>query len=157
QFSQTSERLWQAFLRVTELDAMLDEPEYKDAPNSEDPAVRVAFWERALTSIRSKTYDEWLKVFDEVPDVWADIFRHDTELLHHPQREHAGRVATIDALAFGPVRQPGALVHMDATPAPLARPAPRLDEHRADILSVLASLNGTIAPVKDAKTVVGEP
>src|SRR5262249_908841 len=33
----------------------------------------------------------------------------------------------------------------------------RLDEHRADILSVLASLNGTIAPVKDAKTVVGEP
>jgi len=52
QFSQTSERLWQAFLRVTELDLMLEQPEYHDAPNSEDPAVRVAFWEQALTNMR---------------------------------------------------------------------------------------------------------
>ena len=39
--------------------------EYEDAPNSDDPAVRVAFWERALTNVRTKTYDEWLKVFDD--------------------------------------------------------------------------------------------
>jgi crotonobetainyl-CoA:carnitine CoA-transferase CaiB-like acyl-CoA transferase len=129
QFSQTSERLWQAFLRVTELDLMLEQPEYHDAPNSEDPAVRVAFWEQALTNMRTKTYDEWLKVFDEHPDVWADLFRHGTELLHHPQLVQDRRVATIDDPALGPVLQPGPLVHMDATPAKLDRSAPGLDEH----------------------------
>ena len=133
QFSQTSERLWQAFLRVTDLDAMLEEPEYKDAPNSDDPAVRVAFWERALTSMRAKTYDEWLEVFDAVPDVWADVFRHGTELLHHAQLVTDNRLATIDDPDLGPVLQPGALVRMDATPAPIDRPAPRLDENGAAI------------------------
>ena len=133
QFSQTSERLWQAFLRVTELDAMLEEPEYHDVPNSADPAVRVAFWERALTNIRARTYDEWLEVFDETPDVWGEIFRHDTELLHHPQLVHDRRVAVVEDRDVGPVLQPGPLVRMDATPAVVDRPAPRLDEHGDDV------------------------
>lgn len=133
QFSQTSERLWQAFIRVTELDAMLAEPEYQDAPNSDDPAVRVAFWERALTNMRTKTYDEWLQVFDEHPDVWADLFRDGTELLHHPQLVQDRRVATIDDPELGSVLQPGPLVRMDATPAQLDRSAPRLDEHAAAV------------------------
>ncbi|HXY93194.1 MAG TPA: CoA transferase, partial [Acidimicrobiia bacterium] len=141
QFSQTSERLWQAFLRVTQLDEMLAEPEYKDAPEADDPAVRVAFWERGLANIRSRTYDEWLKIFDDEPDVWADIFRHDTELLHHPQLERDGRVATIEDAAVGPVRQPGPLVRMDATPARLGRPAPRLDEHGAYARALAAEPN----------------
>jgi crotonobetainyl-CoA:carnitine CoA-transferase CaiB-like acyl-CoA transferase len=128
QFSQTSERLWQAFLRVSGLDAVLQEPEYQDAPDCADPAVRVAFWERALESVRGKTYDEWMASFDEVPDVWADVFRHDTQPLHHPQLEHDDRVVTIDDVDAGPVLQPGPLVRMDATPALLDRSAPRLDE-----------------------------
>jgi crotonobetainyl-CoA:carnitine CoA-transferase CaiB-like acyl-CoA transferase len=135
QFSQTSERLWQAFLRVTELDRMLEQPEYEDAPNSDDPDVRVAFWERALTNIRTKTYDEWLAVFDEEPDVWADLFRHGTELLHHPQLVADDRLATVDDPELGPVLQPGPLVKMDATPATVDRRAPRLDEHGADVRS----------------------
>jgi crotonobetainyl-CoA:carnitine CoA-transferase CaiB-like acyl-CoA transferase len=138
QFSQTSERLWQAFLRVTELDAMLDEPEYKDAPNSDDPAVRVAFWERALTNMRTKTYDEWLAVFDEEPDVWADVFRHGTELLHHPQLVHDERLACIDEPELGSVLQPGPLVRMDVTPARLDRTAPRLDEHGSEVRAELS-------------------
>ena len=133
QFSQTSERLWQAFLEVTGLDAMLAEPEYHDAPNSEDPAIRVAFWERALTSMKTKTYDEWLEVFDEHPDVWADLFRHGTELLHHPQLVQDERVTTIDDPELGKVLQPGPLVRMDATPAQLGRSAPGLDEHATAI------------------------
>ena len=146
QFSQTSERLWQAFLRVTELDVVLEQPEYADAPNSDDPDVRVAFWERALERMRSRTYDEWLKVFDEEPDVWADIFRHDTELLHHPQLEHDRRITTIDDPEVGPVLQAGALVRMDATPAPLDRPAPRLDEHGTDVRSSVLASSGRSQP-----------
>ena len=83
--------------------------------------------------MRPKTYDEWLEVFDENPDVWADLFRDGTELLHHPQLVQDHRVATIDDPELGPVLQPGPLVRMDATPAQLDRPAPRLDEHAAAV------------------------
>jgi crotonobetainyl-CoA:carnitine CoA-transferase CaiB-like acyl-CoA transferase len=161
QFSQTSERLWQAFLRVTELDVVLEQPEYEDAPNSEDPAVRVAFWERALTNIRARSYAEWLEVFDETPDVWGEIFRHDTELLHHPQLVHDRRVDVVDDDEVGPVLQPGPLVRMDVTPARVDRSAPRLDEHadglRAEAGAVPADAGEAALAVDGADAREGTP
>jgi crotonobetainyl-CoA:carnitine CoA-transferase CaiB-like acyl-CoA transferase len=157
QFSQTSERLWQAFLRVTELDVVLEDPEYHDAPNSEDPSVRVAFWERALTNIRTRTYDEWLEVFDATPDVWGEIFRHDTELLHHPQLVHDHRVAVVDDRDLGPVLQPGPLVRMDATPAVVDRPAPRLDEHGDRVRAEANAARDGSAAAGLESTLDGEP
>lgn len=83
QFSQTTDRLWEAFLRTCDLDP--DDPEVRDAPLSEDPAVRVQFWERLLGAVRSRTVAEWLEVFDHEPDVWADTFRAGPSALTHPQ------------------------------------------------------------------------
>lgn len=83
QFSQTTERLWEAFLRACSLDPTDDV--VRDAPLSEDPAVRVAFWEQLLAAVRSRTVDEWLEVFDHDPDVWADTFRAGPSALTHPQ------------------------------------------------------------------------
>ena len=51
QFSQTTDRLWAAFMRTVGLDWMLDDPEWKDAPGDPDPRVRIAFWERALVAV----------------------------------------------------------------------------------------------------------
>ncbi len=73
QFSQTTDRLWEAFLRTCDLDP--DDPAVRDAPLSDDPAVRVEFWEQLLGAVRSRTVDEWLEVFDHEPDVWADTYR----------------------------------------------------------------------------------
>ena len=57
QFSQTTDRLWDAFLRITGLDELLAQPEWKDAHSSEDDDLRVAFWERALAAVKEKTYE----------------------------------------------------------------------------------------------------
>src|SRR5262249_3661758 len=106
QFSQVSEHLWQAYLDATGLrEKMATTPGWKDAWQSEDEAMRVAFWEEALTRTRSKTYDEWLAVFDENPDVWAEIFRSGSELLHHPQIVHDGCAQTVIDPQAGPVLQ----------------------------------------------------
>ncbi len=129
QFSQTTERLWQAFLRVTGLDVMLADPAFKDGPISEDPAVRVAFWEKALSIVRSRTYEQWLAVFDEHTDVWAETFRAGSEVLHHPQMVFDHRTTVIQDASAGPVLQPGPLVQMERTPARLDRGAPTPDEH----------------------------
>ena len=66
-------------------------------------------------------------MFDEDPNVFAEVFRTGTELLHHPQTVHNGHVIEIDDPAFGTVLQPGPLVEMHTTPASVDRAAPALD------------------------------
>jgi crotonobetainyl-CoA:carnitine CoA-transferase CaiB-like acyl-CoA transferase len=126
QFSQTTERLWQAMVRLVGIDKILDDLG-PDAPTNEDPKVRVEFWERVLGNVRQKTYDEWLVEFDREPDVWAEMYRSGTELLHHPQMVWDERTVTIDDPVVGNVLQPGPIVAMDRTPAELGRPAPAID------------------------------
>ena len=132
QFSQTSERLWVAFMRVLGLEWMLTDPEWADAPSSEDIDKREALWERMLAVVRSKTLAEWYEVFDAEPDVFAEVFRQGTELLDHPQLLHDGMVIEVDDPKLGMVRQPGPLVKMAATPAVIERSAPALDSHGGD-------------------------
>ncbi len=123
QFSQSADKLWEAFVEALGLSWTRDDPVLHDGPASEDPEVRVRFWELALGAVRSKTHAEWLASFDEHPDVWAEVFRSGDELLDHPQLVHDGRVLEQDG-----VRQPGALADLSATPATFDRP-PDLDEH----------------------------
>jgi len=145
QFSQTTERLWQAYLRALGLAWTLEDPELHNAPESEDPKVRVRFWEAALAAVRERTYDEWLTVFDAEPDVWAELYRSGTELLHHPQMVHDHRTVTVEDRELGPVLEPAPFVAMSATPGVADRPAPRLDEH-GDALRSIAPATGSTAP-----------
>lgn len=162
QFSQMSERLWQAFLLLTGLGELIDNPEWTGGRTPDDPEMRLKWLDRAIEVTRSKTYDEWLVEFDREPDVWAEMFRFGSELLHHPQLVQDGRIATIDDPIVGPVLQPGPLVAMEATPAKLGTPAPALDADHS-ILASLAkdSASGLVrldeAPVKpplDGVTIV---
>lgn len=129
QFSQTSERLWLAFMRVLGLEWMLTDPEWKDRHSDPDIDKREAYWEKLLEAVRSKTVAEWYEVFDREPDVFAEVFRTGSELLHHPQILHDGQTVTIEDPKLGPVLQPGALVKMSETPSVTDVPAPALDEH----------------------------
>ena len=126
QFSQTTDKLWAAFLRATELEWTTKDARLAEGPASEDIEVRAEFWDLALAAVRSKTYDEWLEVFDAEPDVWAEVFREGTELLHHPQLVADQRITTLVDPVVGPVLQPGPLATLAATPACVDRPAPAL-------------------------------
>ncbi|HEY7106723.1 MAG TPA: CoA transferase [Acidimicrobiia bacterium] len=129
QFSQTSERLWVAFMRALGLEWMLADPKWQDAASSDDIDLRESFWEQMLDAVRARSVAEWNDVFEDDPDVFAEVFRHGTELLHHPQMVHNRHVVSIDDPTVGPVTQPGPLTLMRATPARLERSAPALDEH----------------------------
>ena len=126
QFSQVTDELWAAFLRLAGLDDLLDAPEWQGAIEEWDAAKRGRFWDRLLSAARTKTYDEWYALFESHPDVWAELFRHGTELLHHPQLNHDGQSLVLDDAALGKVLQPAPLVRMAATPARVARSAPPL-------------------------------
>ncbi|HET6966385.1 MAG TPA: CoA transferase [Acidimicrobiales bacterium] len=133
QFSQTSERLWLAFMRVLDLEWMLTDPEWKDRHSDPDIDKREAYWEKLLEAVRAKTVAEWYEVFDQEPDVFAELFRTGSELLHHPQIVHDGQAVTVEDPKLGPVLQPGALVKMTETPSATSVPAPALDEHGAEL------------------------
>jgi crotonobetainyl-CoA:carnitine CoA-transferase CaiB-like acyl-CoA transferase len=157
QFSQTTDRLWEAFLRLTGLDAVLADPAFKDAPSSEDPAVRVAFWEKALAAVRTKTYDEWLVAFKSEPDVWAEMFRTGSELLHHPQMVHDEQRLSIEDPKLGAVLQPGPMVKMQGTPAAVERSAPVADEHGDAVRSEAAATPSGTTDTPSSEAASGRP
>ena len=71
QFSQTSPRLFRAFLRALGLDWMFDDPKWSEVPEFEDADKRAAMWELMIEAARQKTFAEWQQVFDDDPDVWG--------------------------------------------------------------------------------------
>ncbi|HEY3670885.1 MAG TPA: CoA transferase [Acidimicrobiia bacterium] len=150
QFSQTTPRLFEAFMRVVGLDWMFDDPRWKSVPDFDDVEQRTEYYELLLAAVRSKTAAEWQAVFDDEPDVWAEIFRQGSELLDHPQLAHDGAVVTITDAALGAVRQPGPFVQLSATPGVLDRSAATLDEHgaevRADAATPRAPVGHSTAP-----------
>lgn len=139
QFSQTVDRLFRAMMKMFELDWMLDDPEWQGAPDFDDVERRIAFWERLLEVVRSKTGAEWFAAFDEHPDVWGELFRKGSELLDHPQMTWNRMVAELRDPERGVVRQPGPLTHLRATPAQIDRPAPQRGEHDADIRAMASA------------------
>ncbi len=72
QFSQTTDQLFRAMMRMFDLEWMLSDPEWRSAPDFEDIAKRIAFWERLLAVVRSKTASEWAQAFDRDSDVWGE-------------------------------------------------------------------------------------
>ncbi len=129
QFSQASPKLFRAFLTATGL----DDPAWNDAWEDEDLDRREAFWDRLLTAVRGKTVAEWQQTFDAHPDVFAEVFRSGTELLHHPQIVFDDQVATIPVAGLGEVKAPKPFVGLSNTPGVGDRPPPQVDEHGAEL------------------------
>ncbi|HVM67576.1 MAG TPA: CoA transferase, partial [Acidimicrobiales bacterium] len=108
------------------LDELLDAPEWRGVIEEWDAGKRGRFWDRLLAAARTRTHDEWYALFEAHPDVWAELFRHGTELLHHPQLDHDGQSLVLEDAALGKVVQPAPLVRMSATPARVTASAPAL-------------------------------
>jgi crotonobetainyl-CoA:carnitine CoA-transferase CaiB-like acyl-CoA transferase len=149
QFSQTTERLWRAFLRACGLDP--DDPGVQQSAVSEDPAVRVRFWETLLRAVRSRTAAEWRAVFDADPDVWAEEFRNERTALEHPQLLADHRVAK------GPDGRltPGALAQGSIWPAFAPSPGPLLGAGTGRLVDEPAEARSTPAAAGSEPALAG--
>jgi crotonobetainyl-CoA:carnitine CoA-transferase CaiB-like acyl-CoA transferase len=133
QFAHATPRQFDAFVRVLGLDTLLEEPAWKDAPNSDDDALRDRWWTRMLEIVRSKTVAEWQAVFDAEKDVFAEVYLDGTELFDHPQVVHDHHAVVVEQPELGSVREMGVLVKLSATPGSPEGRAPAVDEHGAEI------------------------
>ena len=138
QFAAVAPHLFAAKMKALGLAWMFTDEEWKGLPLLPDPDKRMELWTRMLEAARQKTLAEWNEIFDADPNVFAEQFRSGPAALEHPQLIHDAMVVDVVDSERGPVRQPGAIVKATVTPADLTRSAPRLDEHRAEILALAA-------------------
>jgi crotonobetainyl-CoA:carnitine CoA-transferase CaiB-like acyl-CoA transferase len=157
QFSQTAPRLFEAFMRAMDLGWMLTDPEWKTAPEFDDPKQRRQFWELLLTRIQSKTVAEWNEIFDADPDVWAEVLRQGPEVFEHPQLVYDHNVVEIMDPERGPVRQFAPLVRVSDEPEPELRPAPPVPQPGQRIGWTIAKTTGSlpIAPAPNDLPLAG--
>jgi crotonobetainyl-CoA:carnitine CoA-transferase CaiB-like acyl-CoA transferase len=128
QFSQSTPKQSAAFVHAVGLD-----DEYAATMASGDPERIAGFTRRMHEAVHARTLAEWGTIFDEHPDVFAEVYRSGTQLLHHPQLVHDGRVVEVDGGTLGRIREPGPLVVLDDTPGRPDQPPPELDEHRSEM------------------------
>jgi crotonobetainyl-CoA:carnitine CoA-transferase CaiB-like acyl-CoA transferase len=139
QFSQTVDKLFRAMMHMFELDWMFSDPKWAGLPDLDSHELRKEFWEMLLTKVQSKTVAEWRALFDQDPNVWAEVFSHGSELLDHPQMIYNRMVTEFADPELGRIRMPGPIAHMSATPAWVDRPAPRPGEHDAAVRAEAAA------------------
>jgi len=143
QFSQVQPRLFRDFMSACELDWMYDDPKWKEfvtmgtetvmLPADASGEMKFEFWDLLLDIVKGKTLQEWQNIFDKWPNVFAEVFRRGTDVLHHPQLSVEDQLVTIKDRRHGDVLMPGALIRMSATPAQLGADAPYLDEHGEEL------------------------
>ena len=139
QFSQTSPHLFKDFMTTLGLDWMWDDPEWSSAPEFETEEKRERFWEYMLEAARSKTLEEWQQLFEEYPNVWAEVYRSTRELLDHPQMRHNGHVIEVDDPRVGSTTQLAPMVRLSKTPGRVQSPAPEPGEHTDEVLGSLGA------------------
>jgi crotonobetainyl-CoA:carnitine CoA-transferase CaiB-like acyl-CoA transferase len=146
QFSQVQPRLFNALLAELDLDWMLQDPEWSSVPEFADSGQRVRMLEMMLEGARRKTLAEWQAIFDRNPNVFAEVFRKGSELLHHPQVAYDELAVEVVDLERGRTLQPAPLVSMSVTPGGVAGPAPVLGADR-DVLEEWQPTDGGGADV----------
>jgi crotonobetainyl-CoA:carnitine CoA-transferase CaiB-like acyl-CoA transferase len=139
QFSQTTNKLFRAMMKMFGLEWMFEDPKWESAPAFDSHEQRKEFWELLLNIVRGKTAAEWAALFDDDPNVWAEMFRRGSELLDHPQMVWNDMVTSVDVPDGSPVRNLGALVRMEGTPAVVDGIAPVSGLHDAAIRAEAAS------------------
>ncbi|MGX7679267.1 CaiB/BaiF CoA transferase family protein [Jatrophihabitans sp. DSM 45814] len=162
QFSEVQPRLFDAFVRAAGFEWMKQDPEWSEfilscintvnIPESASAAKRFQFWDMLLAEVRNRTLAEWQAVFDDDPNVFAEVFRRGTALLHHPQLAAENQTIVLQDRRHGDVLQPGPLIRFSETPAQLGADASELDEHGTELRARAGEVELQPAPAPAAPT-----
>ena len=134
QFSQVQPRLFRAFMDNLDLGWMFDHPEWQGVPDFTDRKKILELNFIMLEAVRTKTLAQWQRIFDDDPNVFAEIYRQGTELLHHPQIVHDNFAITVDDVVHGKTLQPAPLVRFSRSLTNIPDSAPARDADREELL-----------------------
>lgn len=143
QFSQVQPRLFRDFMTALGWDWKYEDEKWANfmktitdtvmIPQDASSEMRFEFWNDLYDAVQSKTLAEWQEIFDEYPNVFAEVFRRGTDVLHHKQLEVEHQLVTLNDRDHGAVLQPAALIRLSNDPAQLGADAPRVNEHEQEV------------------------
>ena len=129
QFANTADHLWLAQMKALDLLDLYGEERFAKMPSVATEKDSEDLWEIVLDRVRTKTYAEWVHIFDEHEDVAVDRFLTPLEAIEHRQVQHNGHIVELPGLDGQPTRQPGSLVRYSQSELRFGARAPRLGEH----------------------------
>ncbi len=156
QFAQTAPHLFFAWMKAIGLEHLYQDERYRTLPNL-PPEERVAVWEMILRRMAEKPLKEWQAIFEEEPDISAEIVRTTEEGLQHRQMLHNGQVIESEQPDVGRIKQVGPLVHMAATPGGVQGPAPLLNQHAEEVTRRASESRPDIEPGKNGAAMPASP
>jgi crotonobetainyl-CoA:carnitine CoA-transferase CaiB-like acyl-CoA transferase len=99
-------------------------------------AHREEFRARVERALAAESTEVWVNRLEKAAIACGPIYELD-EVFQDPQVEHLGLVTEIDQPGLGAVRMLGFPFRLSAGPVGIRRPAPRLGEHTAEVLTEL--------------------
>ncbi|BBZ70378.1 CaiB/BaiF CoA-transferase family protein [Mycobacterium paraseoulense] len=130
QFAQVQPHLFTAMLTELGMMELLADAKWKGFPVLESPELYREFWSMMLAKVGERTLVEWQRIFDDNPNLCAELFRSGPQVFDHPQLVHDRRSIVVEDPEVGPVRQPSTLIHTSAGLLRQPSPAPLLGDRQ---------------------------
>ena len=144
QFANTADHLWLAQMEALGLVELYGEERFAKMPSVATETDSEALWEIVLERVRSKSYEEWARIFDEHQNVAVDRYLWPLEAIEHRQVVNNGHIVSVPGLRGQATQQPGSLVRFSESDVRIGEGAPRLGEHTEHVLAELASAGPTV-------------
>jgi len=133
-----NDTIWGKFCEVIQRPDLVTDPRFATNPARTEHQPEL---ERILNDVlRQKTTDEWLGTLEPAGIPCGPIQSVD-QVVNHPQIRAREMIVAIEHPDAGPLPMPGSPVKLSASPAKVEKPAPRLGEHTAEVLSGLLGLS----------------
>jgi crotonobetainyl-CoA:carnitine CoA-transferase CaiB-like acyl-CoA transferase len=131
-----------AFARGAGVEDWLDKPFVNDINKvfRTDPAKVRELLTRLEALFKTRTAAQWEEIMANA-GVPLAMVRTSAEWMASTQAQESGCIVEIQDTERGRLRQPGIQVDLSETPAMIGKPAPLPDQHRAEILAELLTLN----------------
>ena len=127
---------WNKLCIALGLEYLVEDPRYEDAPWNIPVEHRDFLFSLIGGTLRQKPRSHWLEHFaaNDVPCAPANTRE---QFVAHPQVKHNRIIVELDDPLLGPTLQMGLPVRLEATSGAVHRPAPRLGQDTAEVLSSL--------------------
>ena len=127
-----ADRYWPSFARAVGLEALIDDPRYRDTPSRGENRAELV---RILDAVfESKTYEQWATILSESGDFIFAPVQDLAHLEHDPQVLANGYIVEVEHPVLGRIKLADHPVRYSETPHAIRRAAPDLGEHTEEIL-----------------------
>ncbi|MDA1241042.1 MAG: CoA transferase [Chloroflexi bacterium] len=137
QLGNLLQHLFDNFLAASDLTDIYADGDHDGSPASWKEEVREAFRDRMLQHMRSKTSDEWMRIFVEQGGVVATPFQTTQDALSDPDLVMNGHVIETPGPNGGTMKQIGPVARLTETPAQIRHAVPAIGQHTAEVFGAL--------------------